>query len=395
MRSNILIYLVGILFIVLTDTLLFIQIRKLLRKKRAVFFYWIHSLLFILGLTLYHFIVPRLKGPESYYWIGVAIGILFLFYAPKVIFILLNVLASIGGLLNRKIQKAGRRIATVCALFLFLILLYSTTWGRYNFKITTREICFTNLPEAFNQFKIVQLTDLHLGSLPSHYAGISRLVEEVNALHPDLILFTGDMVNNFASELVPWIGELGELKAKYGKFAVTGNHDYGNYTRWSSPEKQKQNGIDFFRNMKAAGFTMLNNTHRAIPLKGDTIYIAGVENWGNPPFPRYGKLKEAIAGIQDHFIILLSHDPSHWRAQVLDAHIPLTLSGHTHAMQMGIKVGKYKWSPAQYIYPEYDGLYQNQNQYLNVSRGQGYLGFPGRIGLRPEITVLILTNKCR
>ena len=211
MRSNILIYLVGILFIVLTDTFLFIQIRKFLRKKRAILFYLIHSLLFILGLTLYHFTVPRLKGPESYYWIGLAIGILFLFYAPKVIFILLNILASIGGLLNRKIQKVGRKIATVCALSLFLILLYSMTWGRYNFKMTTREICFTNLPEAFHSFKIVQLTDLHLGSLPSHYPGISRLVKEVNALHPDLILFTGDMVNNFASELAPWTGELSKL----------------------------------------------------------------------------------------------------------------------------------------------------------------------------------------
>lgn len=395
MRSNSLIYLIGILFIVLTDTILFIQIRKFLYKKRNILFYWLHSLLFILGLTVYNFAVPRLKGPESYYWIGLAIGILFLFYAPKIIFIVLNILANIGGLLNRKIKRIGHKIAAICAILLFLVLLYSITWGRYNFKVNTKEVCFTNLPEAFNRFKIVQLTDLHVGSLPSHYTGISKLVEQVNALRPDLILFTGDMVNNFASELDPWTGELSKLKAKYGKFAVTGNHDYGNYTRWNSPEEQKQNMTNFYRNMKAAGFTMLNNDHQDIPLKGDTIYVAGVENWGNPPFPRYGKLKKAIAGIQDHFIILLSHDPSHWRAEVLNENIPLTLSGHTHAMQMGIKIGKYKWSPAQYMYPEYDGLYQNQNQYLNVSRGQGYLGFPGRIGLRPEINVLILTNNCK
>lgn len=171
MRSNILIYLVGILFIVLTDTFLFIQIRKFLRKKRAILFYLIHSLLFILGLTLYHFTVPRLKGPESYYWIGLAIGILFLFYAPKVIFILLNILASIGGLLNRKIQKVGRKIATVCALSLFLILLYSMTWGRYNFKMTTREICFTNLPEAFHSFKIVPTYRSPSGKPPLSLSG--------------------------------------------------------------------------------------------------------------------------------------------------------------------------------------------------------------------------------
>lgn len=395
MRSNSLIYLVGILFIVLTDTILFIQIRKFLYKKQNILFYWLHSLLFILGLTVYNFAVPRLKGPESYYWIGLAIGILFLFYAPKIIFIALNILANIGGLLNREIKRIGHKIAAICAILLFLVLLYSITWGRYNFKVNTKEVCFTNLPEAFNRFKIVQLTDLHVGSLSSHYAGISKLVEQVNALRPDLILFTGDMVNNFASELDLWTGELSKLKAKYGKFAVTGNHDYGNYTRWNSSEEQKQNMTNFYRNMKAAGFTMLNNDHQEIPLKGDTIYVAGVENWGNPPFPRYGKLKKAIAGIQDHFIILLSHDPSHWRAEVLNENIPLTLSGHTHAMQMGIKIGKYKWSPAQYMYPEYDGLYQNQNQYLNVSRGQGYLGFPGRIGLRPEINVLILTNNCK
>ena len=201
------------------------------------------------------------------------------------------------------------------------------------------------------------------------------------------------MVNNFADEISPWITPLSQLKASYGKYAVTGNHDYGDYTHWSSPEAKESNMQHFYSNMKQMGFQMLNNSRTPIIVQNDTIWLAGVENWGKPPFPRYGNLNAAIDSLPtDALVILLSHDPSHWRAEVLQHSIPLTLSGHTHAMQLGIRIGNKEWSPAKYIYPEYDGLYQENRQYLYVSRGQGYLGFPGRIGLRPVITELILTR---
>lgn len=394
MRSGSLVLLFAFLFVLVTDTLLFIQIKNYLQKRKYILLYVIHTLLFIIGILTYHFIVPRIKSPETYFWIGKGIGILFLFYVPKILFILFNCVAWILSKFNRLISKIIRWFALTVAFLSFFLILFGITRGRYAYKTATTEICFKELPPAFNHLSIIQLSDLHLGSYGKSYKGITELVRQVNALHPDLILFTGDMVNNFASEMPFWMETLSQLQAKYGKFAVTGNHDYGNYVKWKSKADQQENMRQFYKNMETMGFRMLNNAHTPLIVDNDTIYIAGIENWGKPPFPQYGDLMEAMKGIQGKFTILMSHDPSHWRAQVLDYHIPLTLAGHTHAMQMGIKIGNYEWSPSKYLYPEYDGLYKNKNSYLYVSRGQGYLGFPGRIGLRPEISRLILTRDC-
>lgn len=392
MRSNGLILFSGILFILLTDTLLFLLLKKHLSTRLRILLYWLHSLALIGGLVVYQLYVPRLKGPSNYYWIELAIGILFLFYGPKLLYILLSFLSWIIGRFHRPLQRIGKVIAAITAFILFLILLYSITYNRSNYKIEQTRICFPQLPSAFNNLKIVQLTDLHLGSYSSHYTGIAKLVDKVNRLHPDLILFTGDMVNNFASEMIPWIPELSRLQAKYGKFAVTGNHDYGDYSQWPSAKAKQQNMDQFYRNLKAMGFRILNNQNIPLTKNNDTLYIAGVANWGKPPFPQYGNITQALNDTKNHFVILLSHDPSYWKAEILNNPVPLTLSGHTHAMQLGIKLGKLKWSPARYIYPEYDGLYQSQQKYLYVSRGVGYLGFPGRIGLRPQIEEIILYN---
>lgn len=392
MRSSSLIFVAGLIFIILTDTILGYQIRQYLRKKWRISLYILHSLFFVIALILFQLFVSRLKGPGGYFWIEKMIGVLFLFYTPKLIFIILNGI----GRLFKWFSPAFTRIMTIfsgsLAGILFLILLYSITWGRYNYKIETVPVAIPELPAPFEGFRIVQLTDLHLGSFGESYRGLSRLVKDVNALNPDMIVFTGDMVNNFADEMPPWINTLKELNAPYGKFAVTGNHDYGDYTHWSSPEAKQDNMKRFYSNMEKMGFQMLNNTRVPVILQGDTIWLAGVENWGKPPFPRYGNLSEALGTPgSEQFVILLSHDPSHWRAEVLQHNnIFLTLSGHTHAMQFGIKIGRKEWSPAKYIYPEYDGLYSKGNQYLYVCRGQGYLGYPGRVGLRPVITEIEL-----
>lgn len=393
MRSSSLVIVIGIIFIILTDTILWYQLKQYLRKKWQILLYILHNLIFVISLILFQVYVPHLKGPESYFWIEIFVGILFLFYTPKLIFIILN---GIGRIFKRLLPALSRFmtiLAGCIAGLLFIILLYSITYGRYNYKTEIVEVPMENLPAAFNGFKIVQLSDLHLGSYGESYRGIARLVKEVNELQPDVIVFTGDMVNNFADEISPWITTLSQLKASYGKYAVTGNHDYGDYTHWSRPEAKEKNMQHFYSNMKQMGFQMLNNSRTPIVIQNDSIWLAGVENWGKPPFPRYGNLKAAIDSLPtDALVILLSHDPSHWRAEVLQHSIPLTLSGHTHAMQLGIRIGSKEWSPAKYIYPEYDGLYQENRQYLYVSRGQGYLGFPGRIGLRPVITELILTR---
>ncbi len=299
------------------------------------------------------------------------------------------------GRFYRPLLHIGRIFTVIASSLLFFILLYSITYNRSNYKIEQTRICFPQLPSTFNNLRIVQLTDLHLGSYSSRYTGISKLVDKVNQLHPDLILFTGDMVNNFASEMIPWIPELSRMQAKYGKYAVTGNHDYGDYTHWPSANAKRENMNQFYRNLKAMGFQVLNNQNIPITKNNDTLYIAGVANWGKPPFPQYGDVTQALSNTENHFVILLSHDPSYWKAEILNHPVPLTLSGHTHAMQLGIKLGKLKWSPARYIYPEYDGLYQSQQKYLYVSRGVGYLGFPGRIGLRPQIEEIILNNNCK
>lgn len=392
MRSGSLIFLIGTLFIILTDSVLYIQLKQYLNKRRGKILYGIHSLFFVLLILIYHFTISRLKGPEAYFWVGKAIGIIFLFYTPKLILLIFNIFSWSIGKINYPVCRIIRVMGWTISSLIFLIILFSITLGRYNYKIENVEASFNNLPGAFNDYKIVHLSDIHLGSYGESYRGIARLVDEVNTLDPDIIVFTGDMVNNFADEMKPWINTLSKLKAKDGKYAVTGNHDYGDYTQWPTKEDRLNNQTFFFKNMKDMGFQMLNNDYIPLIKGSDTIYLAGVENWGKPPFPRYGKLSETIHQLKGQFIVLLSHDPSHWRAEILNHNIPLTLSGHTHAMQMGIKIGKKEWSPAQYIYPEYDGLYRHDNKYLYVSRGQGYLGFPGRIGLRPVITEITLIS---
>lgn len=394
MRSSNLIFIVGLLFILLTDSIFWYQLKQYLRKKWQTLLYCLHSLIFITALVGFQLSVTRIKGPEAYFWFGTLIGLLFLFYLPKLIYILLNGTGNLFRKCCHFLSRCLKGIAAVLAIFIFLFLLYSISWGRYNYKIETVGVHLDNLPAAFQNYKIVQLSDIHLGSYGKNYKGIKKMVEEVNRLHPDLIVFTGDMVNNFATEMSPWIQTMAELKAVDGKYAVTGNHDYGDYTRWPDARQKQENMQQFFRNMKAMGFHMLNNDHIPLVSGQDTLWLAGVENWGKPPFPRYGKLSEALDSLAGRITILLSHDPSHWRAEVLEhPDIALTLSGHTHAMQMGIKIGHKEWSPASYLYPEYDGLYKNDQQYLYVSRGQGYLGFPGRVGLRPVITELILNPK--
>ncbi len=394
MRSSALILITGIFTILAIDGLLYYQLRHQLRKKWQKGIYFFHTLFFISLLFLFQYFIIRLKGPQGYFWIEKIIGITFLFYVPKLVFIVFHGFGSLFRHSGIRITRFFSWTRNLLSVVFFLLLLYSITWGRYDYKTDIQEVPFKNLPSGFNHFKIVQLSDLHLGSFGESYRGIEKLVREINRLKPDLIVFTGDMVNNFADEMLPWISTFQKLKAPYGKYAVTGNHDYGNYTHWSNAREKKENQERFARYMQEMGFHLLNNTRVPLTAHGDTLWLAGVENWGNPPFPQYGNVAQALDSLpEDRFVIMLSHDPSHWHAELLHHSIPLTLSGHTHAMQMGIRTKKFQWSPSQYLYPVYDGLYRIGEQYLYVSRGQGYLGFPGRVGLRPVITELILLRE--
>jgi len=295
-------------------------------------------------------------------------------------------------LLNEKPFDVIAFVGLCISLIAFGIILYGITSGRFRFKVSRTSLSFKNLPDAFNGLKIIQISDLHTGSLYYNIKRFDKVVSLINNESPDLIFFTGDIVNEFAGELNGWETFFGRISAKYGKFSVLGNHDYGDYYPWKSLEEKESNTkkiTDFENRM---GFRVLLNESASLKINGSEICILGVENWGHRMFKRYGKLERAMEGIDDRiFKILLSHDPSHWDAEVAGrTNIDLTLSGHTHGFQFGISTRWTKWSPVKRLYPRWEGLHQSGHQYLYVNTGLGYIGFPGRIGIPPEITVFTL-----
>lgn len=273
--------------------------------------------------------------------------------------------------------------------------IYGMIRGAYKYRVHNVKINFPHLPEAFNGFKIVQVSDMHSGSFLSTDPLVKAFTIAMNQ-KPDIIFFTGDLVNNETTETEPHLETYKMLKAPYGVYSTLGNHDYGDYKQWETSEDKSKNLQDLKNVHAASGWRLLMNEHVPIEKDGHKIALLGIENWGgNLRFPRYGKLENAHAGTESYaFKILLSHDPSHWDVQVSQEKkyndIDLTLSGHTHGMQFGIEIPGFKWSPVQYLYKHWAGLYKQENQYLYVNRGLGFLGYPGRLGIWPEITVIEL-----
>lgn len=303
---------------------------------------------------------------------------------------------------EESVSFEGRRkfltnLGLISAAIPFSGLLYGTLKGRYSYKVWKQQLSFSDLPESFNGLRIAQLSDIHSGSLDNPEA-VRDALKELMLHKPDLILLTGDLVNNFATEIDDYITIFkDELRAPLGMFAVMGNHDYGEYVPWDSDEKRMENILEVQKRYKMLGFDLLNNESRQLEVNGETIHIVGVENWGGGNFPKYGDFDKAIENVdRDGFKILMSHDPDHWDLKVLDheTHVNLTLSGHTHGSQMGIEIpGWVKWSPVKYRYKRWAGLYQEKDQYLYVNRGFGFIGYPGRIGIWPEITIFTLERK--
>ncbi|NER12701.1 metallophosphoesterase [Leptobacterium flavescens] len=293
-------------------------------------------------------------------------------------------------------RKFISTIALGIAAIPFTSLLYGMYKGKYNFRVLRYTLHFDDLPDAFDGYRITQISDIHSGSFDNK-SKIEYAVDLVNEQESDVILFTGDMVNNEAREMLPWKDTFSKLTARDGKFSVLGNHDYGDYISWSSPEEKTKN-LDQLKDLqKEMGFDLLLNENRYLEKDGERIALIGVENWGAGGFKKAGDLGKAASGIQkDDFKILMSHDPSHWENQVIqdDYHYHLTLSGHTHGMQFGIEIpGLIKWSPVKWRYKYWAGIYEELGQYINVNRGFGYLAYPGRVGIWPEITVIELKKK--
>ncbi|CAL2089373.1 Metallophos domain-containing protein [Tenacibaculum sp. 190524A02b] len=335
-----------------------------------------------------------------------AFGLLLLVLLPK----LLMVLVMLGEDVYRFIKKgityfsqeetkslAGRRkfisqIALGLAALPFASLLYGIFKGKFNYKVLKYQLSFKDLPEAFDGFTITQITDIHSGSFDNKEK-IGYGVDLINEQQSDVILFTGDIVNNFAHEMDDWISVFSQLKAPMGKYSILGNHDYGDYSKWKTKEDKEAN-FEAIKNIHPKiGFDLLLNEHRYIEKNGQKIALVGVENWGKG-FNQAGDLEKASSGInQEDFKVLMSHDPSHWEYKVKkdDFNYQLTLSGHTHGLQFGIEIpGFFKWSPSQYVYKQWAGLYEEFGRYINVNRGFGYHAFPGRVGIWPEITVIEL-----
>ena len=278
----------------------------------------------------------------------------------------------------------------------FASILYSIFKGKYNYKVWKYTLYFDNLPKAFNGYRITQISDIHCGSF-DNYEKIRYGVELINSQKSDVILFTGDLVNNLANEVHNWKSLFATLQAPDGVFSIMGNHDYGDYSSWETPEAKQQNLEHLFQLQKQMGWQLLLNEHCYLERDGEKIALIGVENWGHGRFSKYGDLNKAMEGVNtEDFKILMSHDPTHWQEVVLPENkdVQLTLSGHTHGMQCGIEIpGWLKWSPSQYIYKYWGGMYEEGGKYLNVNRGFGYHAFPGRLGVWPEITVIELKTK--
>jgi len=275
---------------------------------------------------------------------------------------------------------------------LFGVLVYGFG-NKYKYQVKRIKMSYDNLPAAFAGLKIVHISDIHSGSFTNKEAvlkGVQQIMEEA----PDLILFTGDMVNNVAEEMRDYMDVFSQLKAPMGVYSTLGNHDYGDYVQWKSAGEKEANLERLKQVHGDLGWRLLMNEHVVVEKGDDKIAILGIENWSaKARFPKYGNMKKAYEGADEHpFKILLSHDPSHWKAEVIKDYpdIDLMLAGHTHGMQFGLDIPGFKWSPVQYVYKEWAGLYENQAQRLYVNRGFGFIGYPGRSGILPEITVLEL-----
>lgn len=266
--------------------------------------------------------------------------------------------------------------------------------GAHNYRLRRRTIHLPNLPKQFDGISIGQLSDIHSGSFFSR-SGVKKGIDLLNAQKPDVIFFTGDLVNDAAVELRDYKDLFAKLNAPLGVYSTLGNHDYGDYRGWSSIEKKKQNLRDLIRAQKEMGWDILLNENRTIRVDGEEIAIIGIENWGAGRFSKYGDLPKAYKGVEEKAVkLLLSHDPSHWDAQVRTQFqdIDVMFAGHTHGFQFGVELGDFKWSPSQYIYKQWADLHQEGDQYLYVNRGFGFIGYPGRIGILPEVTIIEL--KC-
>ncbi|MFL0354210.1 metallophosphoesterase [Xanthomarina sp. GH4-25] len=356
--------------------------------------FWFFTIGLITAIIILKIRLDHIQPRRKQLLISSLYGLTISSFIPKIIFVIVMAVFFFSNYIIS--EKTSLLIIPFIGLFAgflpFFVIVYGIFKARYHFKVHHIKLSFKQLPDVFHGLKIVQISDLHLGSFNHQFHILDRAIYKINQLEPDLLFFTGDLVNNFAWELRGWRKAFRNFSPKINKFAVLGNHDYGDYCKWDSKTAKQENFNAIKTFYKENDFKLLLNESEIIEKENDKIALIGVENWGKPPFKQYGDLEIALKGTEDiPFKILLSHDPSHWPEEVIDqTNIALTLSGHTHGMQAAFKLKNKEWSPIKYKYKHWAGLYKENQQCLYVNRGLGWLGFPGRLGMRPEITFIEL-----
>ena len=402
-------WIISILFFLIFQWYSYQAIKTFTSNRWLLFAYFLFVIMVVGNLLFYTVVLERSTSnePRLMYAIGffislfvfqILVTILLLgediFRIPQGIYAYFSKMPDQVQFLPQR-RKLISQIAIGLAAIPFASLLYGMFRGKYNFKVLSYKLEYDDLPEAFEGFKIAQISDIHSGSFDNPKK-VQYGVDLVNAQDADVVFFTGDIVNNRAEEILPWIQTFKKINAKHGVYSILGNHDYGDYSPWESPEAKKKNMEDLKKAQKKMGWDLLLNESRFIERQGQRIAILGVENWGSGGFKKAGDLNKALSNVAaEDFKILMSHDPSHWEAEVIPHpfNIHLTLSGHTHGMQFGIEIpGWIKWSPIKWRYKQWAGIYEKLNQRLNVNRGFGYLAYPGRVGIWPEVTVITLNR---
>lgn len=376
--------------------------------KRWVYaFYWSLTALSLLGILAYNLLdISQLKSLRSVILVFIFGNFLAKLFG-SLFLVLDDVIRLFSGLFSKFSGSSGgddgfsasrsdflAKTALIATATPAAIMGFGIISGAYDYRIRKKVITLPNLPKAFDGIRLGQLSDIHSGSFFDKLAvrgGVDMLLGE----KPDVIFFTGDLVNNKTEEVKNYVDIFNKLKAPLGVYSTLGNHDYGDYSSWSSDQAKKKNLQDLITTQKQMGWDILLNENRFIETGGEKIAILGIENWGGGRFQKYGDLEKTYAGSEEAPVkILLSHDPSHWDAQVRPTHpdIDLMLAGHTHGMQFGVEIGDFRWSPSQWMYKQWADLYQEGNQYLYVNRGFGFIGYPGRVGILPEITIIELKS---
>ncbi len=402
-------YLIAFAFIisicVFLDLYTWYGLKKTVEPRVFKFFKWfipVSTFLFFIGF-IWSFYRSGQGVHNASYGLNLLVGFTFGVFLAKLLIatpFLLEDLVRFSVYLFKKITATSgtevnvpsrrefvRNISLALAAIPLTGTIYAITRGKYNYQVVDLALKFKSLPRAFDGLKIVQFTDFHAGSFDDFNA-VEKGLALINEQQPDIVVFTGDLVNNRSEEALPFIEMLRKIEAPMGKYAILGNHDYGDYRPFETL-KEKEEDFELIHDIyKQSGFQLLKNESVSFEKNGERIHLGGMENWGNPPFPQYGDLSKTTENIPEgDFTVLLSHDPDHWEYEVRthNKKIDLTLSGHTHGAQFGVDIPGWKWSPVKYRYRRWLGHYQENERHLYVSKGFGFLGFPGRIGMSPEI----------